>query len=69
LRQPAALGDVFQQVYALIRACPPAPCPAEISTGILATLLTEMDGVQAVDGVIVIAATNRPQALDPALLR
>ena len=38
-------------------------------TGILGTLLTEMDGAQAAHGVIVIAATNRREALDPALLR
>ncbi len=32
-------------------------------------ILTEMDGFTGAEGVIVIAATNRPEVLDPALLR
>ena len=32
-------------------------------------LLTEMDGFQGNTGVIILAATNRPDSLDPALLR
>ena len=32
-------------------------------------ILTEMDGFTGTEGVVVLAATNRPEILDPALLR
>ena len=32
-------------------------------------LLTEMDGVESVSGVWILAATSRPDLIDPALLR
>jgi len=36
---------------------------------VLTTLLTEMDGFEQLKGVQVLAATNKPESLDPALLR
>jgi transitional endoplasmic reticulum ATPase len=38
-------------------------------TQILTQFLTEMDGLDELKGVVVVAATNRPDVLDPALLR
>ena len=35
----------------------------------ISQLLTEIDGMQSLNNVIIIAATNRPDILDPALLR
>nr|WP_203838032.1 AAA family ATPase [Actinoplanes humidus] len=36
---------------------------------VVAALLTELDGVEALRNVVVIGATNRPDLIDPALLR
>ncbi|KAL6186746.1 hypothetical protein ACLB2K_042865 [Fragaria x ananassa] len=36
---------------------------------LLSTLLTEMDGLEEAKGVFVLAATNRPHAIDAALVR
>ncbi|ORX38438.1 putative peroxisome biosynthesis protein PAS1 [Kockovaella imperatae] len=38
-------------------------------SGVLTSLLNEMDGIEELLGVIVVAATNRPEVLDSALLR
>jgi len=42
---------------------------AGVTDRIVNQLLTEMDGMQSLKGVVVIGATNRPDILDPALLR
>ncbi|MGC8699437.1 MAG: CDC48 family AAA ATPase [Candidatus Micrarchaeia archaeon] len=40
-----------------------------VSRRVVDTLLTEMDGLAGLKNVVVLAATNRPEAIDPALLR
>jgi transitional endoplasmic reticulum ATPase len=40
-----------------------------VSERVVDTLLTEMDGLSDMKNVVVIAATNRPEDIDPALLR
>ena len=49
-------------------SCDNFSCVAE-SANTINSLLTEMDGFEDNSGVIVIAATNRPAALDSALTR
>lgn len=36
---------------------------------VLTSLLNEIDGVEELNGVVIVAATNRPSEIDPALLR
>ncbi|KAH8984441.1 AAA family ATPase [Lactarius akahatsu] len=77
----------LRRVFAAARAREPciiildevdAICPrrgddagGEVEKRTVATLLTEMDGVDGADGVrvVVVATTNRPNAIDPALRR
>ena len=40
-----------------------------VSDRVVAALLTELDGVQPLRDVVVLGATNRPELIDPALLR
>ena len=50
-----------------------APRRGHDSTGVtdrvVNQLLTQMDGVEGLEGVYIIAATSRPDLIDPALLR
>ncbi|CEP23503.1 AFG2 [Cyberlindnera jadinii] len=39
------------------------------SSNVLTSLLNELDGVEELNGVVVVGATNRPTEIDPALLR
>ncbi|CAL5068690.1 unnamed protein product [Urochloa decumbens] len=53
------------------RAGPGGNSCGSITVGerLLSTLLTEMDGLELAAGIIVLAATNRPNAIDAALMR
>ena len=42
---------------------------SEVTDQVISQLLTEMDGLEDLKDVILLAATNRPDMLDPALLR
>jgi transitional endoplasmic reticulum ATPase len=42
---------------------------SHVTERVISQLLTELDGLEALHNVVVIAATNRPDIIDPALLR
>jgi transitional endoplasmic reticulum ATPase len=42
---------------------------SHVTERVISQLLTELDGLEELRGVVVIAATNRPDIVDPALLR
>ncbi len=42
---------------------------SQVTERVISQLLTELDGIEDLKGVMVLAATNRPDIIDPALLR
>src|SRR5438309_9808816 len=40
-----------------------------VSERVISQLLTELDGIESLENVVVIGATNRPDIIDPAILR
>ena len=67
-RQYAPVVIFFDEVDAIAPARGYAS-DTRVTERIVSQLLTEMDGIYRLENVVVIAATNRPDILDPALLR
>ncbi|KCV67450.1 hypothetical protein H696_06089 [Fonticula alba] len=42
---------------------------SSVSDRVVSQLLSEIDGIEGLDGVTIVAATNRPDIIDPALMR
>ena len=42
---------------------------SNVTERVISQMLTEMDGIEELRGVVILAATNRPDLLDPSLLR
>jgi len=66
-RQAAPCIVFFDEIDALVSRR--GPGSDEVSDRVLGQLLTEMDGIEAPRGIIVLGATNRLDRLDAALLR
>ncbi len=60
--------DEFESI-AHVRSSGQSGEGSDVMNRVVNQLLASMDGVESMDGVIVVAATNRPELIDPALLR
>lgn len=68
-RQSAPSIIFFDEIDALVHKRGQDNGTSRVGESVLSQILTEMDGIEELSGVVVLAATNRPDLLDPALLR
>ena len=68
-KQAAPCIVFFDEIDSLLPARSEGGRTSHVSERVLSQFLTEMDGVEELRGVLVLGATNRPDLLDPALLR
>ncbi|MBI1902685.1 MAG: CDC48 family AAA ATPase [Planctomycetia bacterium] len=68
-RQAAPCIIFFDELDALATTRAAGQMDSGVSARVLSQLLTELDGVEELKDVLVLAATNRPDLLDAALLR
>jgi transitional endoplasmic reticulum ATPase len=68
-RMAAPAVIFFDELDALVPRRGLGYADSGVSERVISQLLTEMDGIVALEDVVVIAATNRPDILDPAVLR
>lgn len=68
-RQVAPTVIFIDEIDALAPARGSGIGDSNVTERVVNTLLAEMDGLEDMQGVVVMAATNRPTLLDPALLR
>ena len=59
----------FDEIDALVPRRGSGASDAGVSERVVGQFLAELDGVEKLSGVLVLAATNRPDMVDPALLR
>ncbi len=68
-RQASPCIVFFDEIDALVPARGSGGSDSHVAERVISQFLTEMDGVEELAGVLVLGATNRPDLLDPALLR
>lgn len=68
-KQAAPCIIFFDEIDALVPARGSGGADSGVTERVIGQFLAEMDGVEDMNGVLVLGATNRPDILDPALLR
>lgn len=68
-RQAAPCILFFDEIDALLPARRGLSSDSHVAERVLSQFLVELDGVEELKGVVVLGATNRPDMLDPAVLR
>ncbi|MCM8732250.1 CDC48 family AAA ATPase [Hephaestia sp. GCM10023244] len=68
-RQVAPCVIFFDELDALVPARGGGLGEPQVTERVVNTILSEMDGLEELQSVVVIGATNRPNLIDPALLR
>ena len=68
-RQTAPCIVFLDEIDALVPMRGGAGAETHVSERVVSQFLTELDGIEELRGVIVLGATNRPDIIDPALLR
>ena len=68
-RQAAPCIIFFDEIDALIPMRGSGASDSPVTDRVLSQFLAELDGIEELKGVLVLAATNRPDRLDPAVLR
>ncbi|MBI4507678.1 MAG: CDC48 family AAA ATPase [Chloroflexi bacterium] len=68
-RQTAPCIVFFDEMDAVVPTRGLGAAEAHVSERVVSQFLTELDGIEELRGVVVLGATNRPDIVDPALLR
>ncbi len=68
-RQAAPVVLFFDEIDSITPARGSGLGDSHVTERVISQILSEMDGLEALHNVVVIAATNRPDIIDPALLR
>lgn len=68
-RQAAPCIIFFDEIDALVPARGSGGSDSNVTERVLGQFLAELDGIEELTGVLVLGATNRPDKMDPAMVR